>query len=66
MATVCDKTFVHIILLPKECMVDEDGKFNELAGAELQKLSVMTEGNDKGIKTWTRGQNTGFLQAAKK
>lgn len=43
--------FVHIILLPKECMVDEDGTFNELAGPELQKLSVMTEGNDKGIKT---------------
>lgn len=58
--------FVHIILLPKECMVDEDGTFNELAGPELQKLSVMTEGNDKGIKTWKRGKNTGFLQAAKK
>lgn len=55
--------FVHIILLPKECMVDEDGTFNELAGPELQKLSVMTEGNDKGIKTW---KSTGFLQAAKK
>lgn len=47
-------------------MVDEDGKFNELAGPELQKLSVMTEGNDKGIKTWKRGQNAGFLQAGKK
>lgn len=35
--------------LPVECMVDEDGKFNELAGPELQKLSVMTEGNDKVI-----------------
>uniref|UniRef100_A0A669DLN4 isoleucine--tRNA ligase n=1 Tax=Oreochromis niloticus TaxID=8128 RepID=A0A669DLN4_ORENI len=35
--------------LPVECMVDEDGKFNELAGAELQKLSVVTEGNDKVI-----------------
>uniref|UniRef100_A0AAX7U5M2 isoleucine--tRNA ligase n=1 Tax=Astatotilapia calliptera TaxID=8154 RepID=A0AAX7U5M2_ASTCA len=33
--------------LPVECMVDEDGTFNELAGPELQKLSVMTEGNDK-------------------
>uniref|UniRef100_A0A3P8PXM2 Isoleucine--tRNA ligase, mitochondrial n=1 Tax=Astatotilapia calliptera TaxID=8154 RepID=A0A3P8PXM2_ASTCA len=45
--------------LPVECMVDEDGTFNELAGPELQKLSVMTEGNDKGIKTWKRGKNTG-------
>ncbi|XP_005728743.1 isoleucine--tRNA ligase, mitochondrial [Pundamilia nyererei] len=35
--------------LPVECMVDEDGTFNELAGPELQKLSVMTEGNDKVI-----------------
>ncbi len=29
-------------------MVDEDGKFTELAGSELQNLSVMTEGTDKG------------------
>ncbi|XP_030574059.1 isoleucine--tRNA ligase, mitochondrial isoform X2 [Archocentrus centrarchus] len=35
--------------LSVECMVDEDGKFNELAGPELQRLSVMTEGNDKVI-----------------
>ncbi|XP_059209664.1 isoleucine--tRNA ligase, mitochondrial isoform X3 [Centropristis striata] len=32
-----------------ECMVDEDGKFTELAGPELQSLSVMTEGTDKVI-----------------
>lgn len=29
-------------------MVDEDGKFTELAGPELQNLAVMTEGTDKG------------------
>lgn len=29
-------------------MVDEDGMFTELAGPELQNLSVMTEGTDKG------------------
>lgn len=29
-------------------MVDEDGKFTELAGPELQNLSVMSEGTDKG------------------
>lgn len=29
-------------------MVDEDGRFTELAGPELQSLSVMTEGTDKG------------------
>lgn len=32
----------------KECMVDEDGKFTELAGPELQNLAVMSEGTDKG------------------
>lgn len=29
-------------------MVDADGKFTELAGPELQNLSVMTHGTDKG------------------
>lgn len=29
-------------------MVDEDGKFTELAGSDLQSLSVMREGTDKG------------------
>lgn len=29
-------------------MVDEDAKFTELAGPELQNLAVMTEGTDKG------------------
>ncbi|XP_068436941.1 isoleucine--tRNA ligase, mitochondrial isoform X2 [Clinocottus analis] len=35
--------------LSVECMVDEDGKFTDLAGPELQNLSVMTEGTDKVI-----------------
>ncbi|GAA6230857.1 isoleucine--tRNA ligase, mitochondrial isoform X4 [Lates japonicus] len=35
--------------LPVECMVDEDGKFNDLAGPELQSLPVMREGTDKVI-----------------
>ncbi|KAM3594791.1 uncharacterized protein V6R79_014306 [Siganus canaliculatus] len=35
--------------LSVECMVDEDGKYTELAGPELQHLSVMTEGTDKVI-----------------
>lgn len=35
--------------LSVECMVDEDGKFTELAGPELQSLSVMGEGTDKVI-----------------
>ncbi|XP_033498155.1 isoleucine--tRNA ligase, mitochondrial isoform X2 [Epinephelus lanceolatus] len=35
--------------LSVECMVDEDGKFTELAGPELQNLSVMSEGTDKVI-----------------
>ncbi|XP_034530676.1 isoleucine--tRNA ligase, mitochondrial isoform X2 [Notolabrus celidotus] len=35
--------------LSVECMVDEDGKFTEQAGPELQSLSVMTEGTDKVI-----------------
>lgn len=29
-------------------MVDEDGKFTELAGPELQDLSAMTDGTNKG------------------
>lgn len=37
-----------VFLSPKECMVDEDAKFTELAGPELQNLAVMTEGTDKG------------------
>uniref|UniRef100_A0A4W5MMD1 Isoleucyl-tRNA synthetase 2, mitochondrial n=1 Tax=Hucho hucho TaxID=62062 RepID=A0A4W5MMD1_9TELE len=32
-----------------ECMVDEEGRFNELAGPELQNQSVMGEGNDTVI-----------------
>ncbi|XP_047200714.1 isoleucine--tRNA ligase, mitochondrial [Girardinichthys multiradiatus] len=35
--------------LPVECMVDEDGRFTELAGPELQNLSVITEGTDAVI-----------------
>uniref|UniRef100_A0A1A7WUH5 Isoleucine--tRNA ligase, mitochondrial n=2 Tax=Iconisemion striatum TaxID=60296 RepID=A0A1A7WUH5_9TELE len=35
--------------LSVECMVDEDGKFTDLAGPELQNLPVMTEGTDKVI-----------------
>ncbi|XP_077395800.1 isoleucine--tRNA ligase, mitochondrial isoform X2 [Festucalex cinctus] len=35
--------------LPVECLVDEDGKFTELAGPELQHLSVFQEGNEKVI-----------------
>uniref|UniRef100_A0A8C2E9U5 isoleucine--tRNA ligase n=1 Tax=Cyprinus carpio TaxID=7962 RepID=A0A8C2E9U5_CYPCA len=31
--------------LPVECIVDEEGRFTEMAGPELQKKSVMTEGN---------------------
>lgn len=29
-------------------MVDEDGKFTELAGPELKDLSVMSDGTEKG------------------
>ncbi|XP_070834709.1 isoleucine--tRNA ligase, mitochondrial isoform X1 [Chaetodon trifascialis] len=35
--------------LSVECMVDEDGKFTELAGPELQNLYVMREGTEKVI-----------------
>ncbi|XP_028250738.1 isoleucine--tRNA ligase, mitochondrial isoform X2 [Parambassis ranga] len=35
--------------LSVECIVDEDGKFTEVAGPELQSLCVMTEGTDKVI-----------------
>lgn len=41
-------TMLFLFVLMKECMVDEDGRFTELAGPELQSLSVMTEGTDKG------------------
>lgn len=30
--------------------MDEEGRFTELAGPELQSLSVMGEGNDTGRK----------------
>lgn len=39
------------MLFPQECMVDGEGKFNELAGPELQNLSVMGEGTDKGTNS---------------
>ncbi|KAM6973438.1 isoleucine--tRNA ligase, mitochondrial [Aplochiton taeniatus] len=35
--------------LSVECMVDGEGKFTELAGPELQNMSVMGEGTDKVI-----------------
>uniref|UniRef100_A0A8C7D8J7 Isoleucine--tRNA ligase, mitochondrial n=1 Tax=Oncorhynchus kisutch TaxID=8019 RepID=A0A8C7D8J7_ONCKI len=35
--------------LSVECIVDEEGRFTELAGPELQSLSVMGEGNDAVI-----------------
>ena len=35
--------------LSVECMVDEDGKFTELAGPDLRNLPVMGEGTDKVI-----------------
>ncbi|KAG7511082.1 isoleucine-tRNA ligase, mitochondrial isoform X1 [Solea senegalensis] len=35
--------------LSVDCIVDEDGKFTEAAGPELQSLSVMSEGTDKVI-----------------
>ncbi|XP_067098779.1 isoleucine--tRNA ligase, mitochondrial isoform X1 [Osmerus mordax] len=35
--------------LPVECIVNEEGKFTELAGAELHNLSVMEEGTDAVI-----------------
>lgn len=40
---------MDVFLSPKECLVDEDGRFTEVAGPELQNLSVMREGTDKGI-----------------
>ncbi|KAM9842397.1 isoleucine--tRNA ligase, mitochondrial isoform 2-T2 [Aulostomus maculatus] len=39
--------------LSVECLVDEDGKFTELAGPELQDLPVMSEGNEKVISMLT-------------
>lgn len=38
-------------------MVDEDGKFTELAGPELQNLSVMSEGTDKGATKICENKN---------
>ncbi|KAM8914621.1 isoleucine--tRNA ligase, mitochondrial-like isoform 2-T2 [Spinachia spinachia] len=35
--------------LSVECLVDDDGKFTQLAGPELQNLPVMLEGTDKVI-----------------
>ncbi|KAJ8366529.1 hypothetical protein AAFF_G00350830, partial [Aldrovandia affinis] len=35
--------------LPVECMVDEEGRFTELAGPQLQTQSVMDEGTDTVI-----------------
>lgn len=43
-------TFINVFWL-KECMVDEDGRFTELAGPKLQNLSVMTEGTDTGRRS---------------
>ncbi|XP_072313687.1 isoleucine--tRNA ligase, mitochondrial isoform X2 [Eucyclogobius newberryi] len=39
--------------LSVECMVDEDGLFTELAGPELQGLSVMSEGTSRVISMLT-------------
>lgn len=36
------------VCLSQECLVDEEGRFTERAGPELQNLAVMTEGTDKG------------------
>ncbi|KAJ0008755.1 hypothetical protein NQD34_016170 [Periophthalmus magnuspinnatus] len=41
--------------LSVECIVDEDGKFTELAGPELQSLSVMSEGTNKVISMLKEG-----------
>ncbi|XP_075883927.1 isoleucine--tRNA ligase, mitochondrial isoform X2 [Nelusetta ayraudi] len=41
--------------LPVECLVDEDGRFTEEAGPELQHLVVMTEGTDKVISMLQAG-----------
>uniref|UniRef100_A0A3Q2P493 Isoleucine--tRNA ligase, mitochondrial n=1 Tax=Fundulus heteroclitus TaxID=8078 RepID=A0A3Q2P493_FUNHE len=41
--------------LPVECIVDEDGRFTELAGPELQNLPVITEGTDKVIASLKDG-----------
>lgn len=42
-------------LVPQECLVDEDGRFTELAGAELQGLAVMSHGTDRGTAARRRG-----------
>lgn len=36
------------VCVSQECLVDEEGRFTEQAGPELQNLAVMTEGTDKG------------------
>lgn len=49
----------HVFLfLPKECMVDEDGKFTELAGPELRNLCAMTDGTNKGTLLVCEPQTT--------
>ncbi|KAH0622691.1 hypothetical protein JD844_025204 [Phrynosoma platyrhinos] len=35
--------------LPMDCLVDEKGHFTEAAGSELQKKSVLEEGNEAGL-----------------
>ncbi|XP_068607883.1 isoleucine--tRNA ligase, mitochondrial [Brachionichthys hirsutus] len=37
------------VVPPRDCTVDEDGRFTEGAGEELQNLPVMSEGTDKVI-----------------
>ncbi|KAJ7988940.1 hypothetical protein DPEC_G00314400 [Dallia pectoralis] len=44
-----DFTVATDFKLPVECLVDEDGRFTELAGPELHNQCVMTEGNDTVI-----------------
>jgi len=45
-------------------MVDEEGRFTELAGAELQNKSVMTEGNATGERERWRKVRT-FIYISK-
>lgn len=48
-ALICDNDLSLIPSIPyQDCMVDEDGKFTELAGTDLQGKLVMVEGNDTG------------------
>ncbi|XP_062864083.1 isoleucine--tRNA ligase, mitochondrial isoform X2 [Trichomycterus rosablanca] len=39
-----DYSVASLFNLPVECMVDEDGRYTELAGADLQGLGVLEEG----------------------